>query len=58
MKYVDVTSNGEVCLMGMSTLDAHDLKCMIKGADLPQRRTFNSVLQQLREIEANIETND
>lgn len=50
MMYVDVTREGQVNLMGMSAMDAHDLMCMIKGSDLTHRRTFNSVLQQLVDI--------
>ena len=48
MMYVDVTRDHEVNLMGMSWEEAVALQHMIEGAGLPERRTFNHVLRQLR----------
>lgn len=45
--YVEITRNLEVNLMGMDFIEAEELRKMIRGAGLEQRRTFNRVLQQL-----------
>ena len=47
--YVDVTRDGQVNLMGMKLEEAAGLAAMIEGANLPERRTFNHVLRQLRD---------
>ena len=49
MMYVDITSDGQVNLMGMTQEEAAGLAAMIEGANLPERRTFNHVLRQLRD---------
>lgn len=45
--YVDVDSCGFVSLMQMDTVECEALAAMIRSAGLNERRTFNSVLQQL-----------
>ena len=49
MMYVELTKDLEVNLMGMSIDEAVALKEMIEGAGLEERRTFNNVLQQLKQ---------
>ena len=49
MMYVEMTRDFEVNLMGMSFEEAAVLKDMIEGAGLKERRTFNGVLQQLKQ---------
>lgn len=49
MMYVEMDSNLEVNLMGMSWEEAVALKVMIEGAGLQERRMFNGVLQQLKQ---------
>ena len=49
MMYVDVTRDHEVNLMGMTQVEAAGLAAMIECANLPERRTFNHVLRQLKQ---------
>lgn len=49
MMYVEMTRDLEVNLMGMSFEEAVALKRMIEGAAAAARRTFNGVLQQLKQ---------
>lgn len=47
--YVEMTKDFEVNLMGMTWEEAVQLKNMIEGAGLNERRTFNGVLKQLKQ---------
>jgi hypothetical protein len=49
MMYVEMTRDYEVNLMGMTWEEAVQLKTMIEGAGLEERRTFNGVLRQLNQ---------
>lgn len=49
MMYVEMTRDYEVNLMGMTMEEACSLQAMIEGAGLQERRTFNGVLQQLKQ---------
>lgn len=49
MMYVEMTRDYEVNLMGMTWEEAVQLKTMIEGAGLEERRTFNGVLRQLEQ---------
>lgn len=49
MMYVEITRGLEVNLMGMTIEEAVQLKKMIEGAGLEERRTFNGVLRQLEQ---------
>ena len=49
MMYVEITRDYEVNLMGMTWEEAVQLKTMIEGAGLEERRTFNGVLRQLKQ---------
>lgn len=49
MMYVEMTRDLEVNLMGMSWEEAVALQTMIDGTGLEERRTFNGVLQQLKQ---------
>lgn len=49
MMYVDISSNHEVHLMGMTFEDARLLASMIRGAGILERRAFHRVLHQLEQ---------
>lgn len=49
MMYVEMTRDLELNLMGMSWEEAVSLVNMIENAGLEERRTFNGVLQQLKQ---------
>ena len=48
--YVEMTKGLEVNLMGMTLAEAVSLKTMIECAPLPERRIFDGVLQQLKQL--------
>lgn len=48
--YVDKDSFGKYCLMGMTREELEGLVMMIKGASLPERRTFHRILREIGKI--------
>lgn len=48
--YVDKDNKGLYYLMGMTREELNGLVRMIKGASLPERRTFHRILREVGEV--------
>lgn len=48
--YVEMTKGLKVNLMGMNFTEAVALQHMIEGASLEERRQFNGILRQLKQL--------
>lgn len=48
--YVEMTKGLKVNLMGMDFTEAVALQHMIEGASLEERRQFNGILRQLKQL--------
>lgn len=48
--YVEMTKGQEANLMGMTVEETAGLQRMIEGASLEERRQFNGILRQLKQL--------